>query len=333
MAMGGADIPVYADIEAAAARIAPWAVRTPAIENQELNARVGGRVLLKLETLQRTGSFKFRGACNRILQIPDAARAKGVVAFSSGNHAQGVAAAAVLFGIPATIVMPADAPAAKIAGTRAFGAEIVFYDRVHDDREALAAEICAARGATLVKPFDDPAIVAGQGTAGLELARQARDAGVALDHVLAPCSGGGLSSGIALAFARESAQTRVWAVEPEGFDGMRRSLAAGQRVAAPGGSPSLADALMAPMPGAVPFAAARGRLAGGLSVNDEELARAVSYAVRRLKVVVEPGGAAALAALLAGQVAPEGGAIGIVLSGGNCDPETLATCCARYPTP
>ena len=331
--MGGSDLPVYADIEAAAARIAPWAVRTPAIESPELNARAGRRVVLKLETMQRTGSFKFRGACNRILQIPYAARALGVVAFSSGNHAQGVAAAAALFGIPATIVMPADAPAAKIAGTRAFGAEIVPYDRVHDDREAIAAEICAQRGATLVRPFDDPAIVAGQGTAGLELARQAGEAGLVLDHVLVPCSGGGLSSGIALAFARACPQTRVWAVEPEGFDGMGRSLAAGRLVTAPGGQPSLADALMAPVPGKVPFAVAHGRTAGGLSVNDESLAHAVSYAVMRLKLVVEPGGAAALAALLAGHLAPDGGTIGIVLSGGNCDPETIATCCARCPAP
>jgi threonine dehydratase len=225
-------LPTFADIEAAAARIAPWAVETPVIENADLNARTGGRVLLKLETLQRAGSFKFRGACNRILQIPKDARAKGVVAFSSGNHAQGVAAAAALFGIPATIVMPLDAPEAKIAGTRGLGAEIVPYHRIKDDREAIAAEVCAARGATLVRPFDDAAIVAGQGTAGLEFVRQAAARGVALERVLAPCSGGGLVSGIALAFSKESPGTGIWAVEPEGFDGMGRSLAAGERVAA-----------------------------------------------------------------------------------------------------
>ena len=326
-------LPAFADIEAAAARIAPWAVETPVIENADLNARAGGRVLLKLETLQRTGSFKFRGACNRILQIPEEARVKGVVAFSSGNHAQGVAAAAALIGIPATIVMPLDAPAAKIAGTRALGAEIVPYDRIKDDREAIAAEVCAARGATLVRPFDDVAIVAGQGTAGLEFAGQAAARGVALDRVLVPCSGGGLVSGIALAFSKESPGTAIWAVEPEGFDGMGRSLAAGKRVAAPGGPLSLADALMAPIPGEIPFAVAQGRLAGGLTANDEDLARAVSYAVRQLKLVVEPGGAAGLAAHLRGYGGAAKGVTGIVLSGGNCDPDILSACCARCPSP
>ncbi len=256
-----------------------------------------------------------------------------MVAFSSGNHAQGVAAAAALAGIAAVIVMPADAPAAKIEGTRGLGAEIVFYDRAKDDREAIAAEICAARGATLVRPFDDPDIVAGQGTAGLEFARQAAARGIHLDDVLVPCSGGGLVSGVALALGHESPGTRVWAVEAGNFDGMGRSLWAGRRLAAPGGPPSLADALMAPMPGEVPFALARTLLAGGLAVDDADLARAVSYAVRRLKLVVEPGGAAGLAALLAGRLDAKGRAIGIVLSGGNCDPDTLADCCARFPTP
>lgn len=329
MAVGGAGIPAYADIEAAAARIAPWAVETPAIESADLNGRSGGRVLLKLEMLQRTGSFKFRGAMNRLLLIPVAERGRGVVAFSSGNHAQGVAAAAALLGIPATIVMPADAPAAKIAGTRALGAEIVSYDRMKDDREAIAAEICATRGATLVKPFDDPGVVAGQGTVGLELARQAAARGLALVRVLAPCSGGGLTSGIALALSEASPGTAVSSVEPDRFDGMRRSLAAGNRTAAPGGALSIADALMAPVPGEIPFAIARKHMREGFAVSDDDLARAVSYAARHLKLVVEPGGAAALAALLCGKVDARGGAVGLVLSGGNCDPETLAACCAR----
>lgn len=325
-------LPQFRDIEAAAARIAAFAVTTPILEHPDLNARTGRRVLLKLETVQRTGSFKFRGACNRLLAIPETERARGVVAFSSGNHAQGVAAAAALLGMAATIVMPADAPAAKIAGTRAYGAEVVFYDRHKDDREAIAAEICAAKGATLVRPFDDPQIVAGQGTAGLELLRQAAAAGAELDAVLVPCSGGGLVSGIGLAFAGASPGTRVHPVEVEGFDGMGRSLAAGRRVAAPGGAPSLADALMAPMPGEVPFAIARTCLAPGIAVGDEALVRAVSYAAQRLKLVVEPGGAAGLAAVLAGQITP-GGPVGIVLSGGNCDPQTLADCCVRVPNP
>ena len=329
--MSGSGIPVYADVEAAAARIAPWVVETPVIENAELNAQAGGRVLLKLETLQRTGSFKFRGALNRILQIPEADRAKGVVAFSSGNHAQGVAAAASLLGLSATIVMPADAPAAKIANTRAMGAEIVFYDRLSDDREAIAAEICAARSATLVKPFDDPAVVAGQGTAGLELARQAAEQGVGLIQVLVPCSGGGLAGGIALALSQAMPGAEVKSVEPFDFDGMRRSLAAGIRTPAPGGPQSIADALMALIPGQIPFALARAHMREGLCVNDDDLARAVSYAACRLKLVVEPGGAAGLAAVLAGQADACSGGLGIVLSGGNCDPATLTACCARAP--
>ncbi|MDE3115536.1 MAG: threonine/serine dehydratase [Pseudomonadota bacterium] len=331
--MNASGIPVYADIEAAAARIAPYVAETPLIESRALNARVGARVLLKLETLQRTGSFKFRGALNCILQIPEAERGRGVVAFSSGNHAQGVAAAAGLLGIPAVIVMPADAPVAKLEGTRALGAEIVFYDRQRDDREAMAAELCAKRGATLVRPFDDAAVVAGQGTIGLELARQAAALGARLGHVVVPCSGGGLASGIALALSEVAPAATVHSVEPEDFDGMRRSLIAGSRTAAPGGAVSLADALMAPVPGQIPFALARSRLGEGVSVNDEELARAVSYAVRVLKLVVEPGGAAGLAALLAARIDAGFGDVAIVLSGGNCDPATLAQCCSRVANP
>ncbi len=331
--MNASGIPVYADIEAAAARIAPYVAETPLIESRALNARVGARVLLKLETLQRTGSFKFRGALNCILQIPEAERGRGVVAFSSGNHAQGVAAAAGLLGIPAVIVMPADAPVAKLEGTRALGAEIVFYDRQRDDREAMAAELCAKRGATLVRPFDDAAVVAGQGTIGLELARQAAALGARLGHVVVPCSGGGLVSGIALALSEIAPAATVHSVEPEDFDGMRRSLIAGSRTAAPGGAVSLADALMAPVPGQIPFALARSRLGEGVSVNDEELARAVSYAVRVLKLVVEPGGAAGLAALLAARIDAGFGDVAIVLSGGNCDPATLAQCCSRVANP
>jgi threonine dehydratase len=326
-------IPTFSDIEAAAERIAPWAVATPVLENPALNARAGRRVLLKLEIFQRTGSFKFRGALNRIRAIPEAERGRGIVAFSSGNHAQGVAAAAQILGLPAAIVMPADAPAAKLAGTRALGAEVILYDRHREDREAIAADLCQARGATLVRPFDDPAIVAGQGTAGLEFVRQAAAVGARLDTLLVPCSGGGLASGIALAFSQSSPQTRILVVEPESFDGMGRSLAAGERVSAPGGPSSLADALMAPVPGVLPFEIAKGRIAGGLTVADDDLARAVSYAAKTLKIVVEPGGAAALAALLAGRVDMSGDPLGLVISGGNCDPETLSACCSRVPAP
>lgn len=319
-------MPRFEDIEAAAARIAPYAARTPVLESHALNAQMGRRVLLKPEMFQRTGSFKFRGAMNFMLQLLPEARARGVVAFSSGNHAQGVAAAAAELGIAARIVMPHDAPKAKIAGTRAFGADVVFYDRVHDDREAIAAKIVAQSGASLIRPFDDPKIVAGQGTVGLELARQAAEAGVNLESVLVPCSGGGLASGVGLAFGALSPQTEVYAVEPEAFDGMGRSLRAGERLAAPGGTVSIADSLMSPIPGQVPFAVAKGRLAGGMAVNEDELRAAVALAARMLKLVVEPGGSAGLAALLARRVTGTG-PVGVVLSGGNCDMEALAACC------
>jgi threonine dehydratase len=326
-------VPIFADIEAAAARIKPWAIETPLLENADLNARVGSRVLLKPEMFQRTGSFKFRGACNRILQIPQEDRKKGVVAFSSGNHAQGVAAVAALFGIPATIVMPADAPKAKIEGTKSYGAKIVAYDRQTGDREAIAAEIVSRQGATLVKPFDDPAIVAGQGTVGLELARQAVQLGAKLEAVFVPCGGGGLVSGIALALSSVSPDTHTVSVEPEGYDGMRLSREAGERTTAPARQKSMADSLMAPAPGVTPFALAEKHLHSSITVNDDDLARAVSYAFRRLKLVVEPGGGAALAAILRDAAQFRGRTIAVVLSGGNCDPETTADCCARIPTP
>ena len=312
-------VPTFEDVKAAAARIAPHAVRTPLVEAPALNAATGGRIFLKLENLQRTGSFKFRGACNRLAMIPQSAREKGVVAFSSGNHAQGVAAAAQLFGMPAVIVMPADAPRPKIEGTQRYGATIVTYDRVREDREAIAAKICAERQAVLVKPFDDAGIIAGQGTAGLEIAEDAARFGVSLDEVLAPCSGGGLVSGVALGLKGSGVTARVHSVEPDNFDGMKRSLEAGVRVKAPGGALSIADALMAPTPGEIVFELAKGLLAPGLAVSDAELEDAMAFAARELKLLVEPGGAAALAALLAGKIGARGRVIALVLSGGNAD--------------
>jgi threonine dehydratase len=322
------EVPSFADVQAAARRILPYAVRTPLVESPLLNALTGGRVFLKLESLQRTGSFKFRGACNRILMIPEAERAKGVVAFSSGNHAQGVAAAAQLFGIPALIVMPADAPRAKIEGTRAYGAEIVAYDRVKDDREAIAARICAERGATLIRPYDDPGVMAGQGTAGLEIAEDAARFGVTLDAVATPCSGGGLVSGVALALKGAGVTAPVHSVEPENFDGMKRSLAAHARMSAPGGKLSIADALMAPVPGHHVFALAEGLLAPGIAVSDAELSRAVAFAALKLKLLVEPGGTAALAALLAGKL--PGKNLALVISGGNADFASVAEAVAQH---
>ena len=305
-------IPNLRDVEAAARRIKPHAVRTPLVESPVLSALVDGRVFLKLETLQRTGSFKFRGACNAVAQLVPEQLRGGVVAFSSGNHAQGVAAAAALFGAPALIVMPKDVPLAKLEGTRRHGAEVVFYDRVHDDREAIAARLCAERGATLIKPFDQAEVIAGQGTVGLEIAEDAARFGVRLDTVLVPCSGGGLASGTALGLYGSAV---VRTVEPVNFDGMKRSLEAGHRTAAPGGALSIADALMAPAPGEIVFQIAKNRLGPGLSVDDASLARAVAYAANTLKLVVEPGGAAALAALLDG--AGQGQAVALIVSGAN----------------
>ena len=314
--------PEFTDVEAAAARIAPYVVETPLFENAALNENLGGRVFIKPESLQRTGSFKFRGAFNRISLIPAHERRGGVVAFSSGNHARGAS-------LGMTIVARKDAPRAKIEGTKALGAEVVDYDRLTDDREAIATEIMQERGATLVRPFDDAGIVAGQGTIGLEIARQSAARGVKLDAVLVPCSGGGVVSGIALALSGASPGTRAISVEPERFDGMRLSLAAGERMSAPGGPLSMADALMAPMPGLVPFAIAKKLMTQGLVVNDAELSRAVAYAARRLKLIIEPGGSAGLAALLSGRYDVHGRSVAVVLTGGNCDFETVSACIAR----
>src|SRR5262245_15246722 len=227
-------LPQFADVMTAAARLKGIAIETPLIESHALNERLHARVFLKLELLQRTGSFKFRGAYNRLVQLRPEQKERGVVAFSSGNHAQGIAAAARLLGIAATIVMPSDAPRIKLENTRALGAEVVFYDRKRDKREEIASRLAAEKDAVVVPAFDDPHIVAGQGTAGLEIARQARNLGVSLDAVLAPCSGGGLSSGIALALSHESPATRLFAVEPEGFDGARLSIERGERTSAAG---------------------------------------------------------------------------------------------------
>jgi len=312
--------PAIDDLEAAAARLAGVAVRTPLLESPLLNDRLGGRLLVKAEPLQLTGSFKIRGAYNKIAGLPADRRAAGVVAFSSGNHAQGVAAAARLLGVAATIVMPADAPAIKRRNTEAWGARIVPYDRLRDDREAIGAAIAAETGATLVRPYDDPAIIAGQGTVGLELAEQCAAAGAHPDAVLVPCGGGGLSAGIATALADRLPGVPVHPVEPAGFDDTARSLAAGARLAnAPGGS-SLCDALLGPIPGEVTFAVNRRLLAPGLAVDDAAVLAAMAAAFEAFKLVVEPGGAVALAAVLSGAVPTAGRTLVAVASGGNVDP-------------
>jgi threonine dehydratase len=316
-------LPEFEDVRAAAVRIAGHARRTPLLWDTPLDGRCGGTILLKLETLQHTGSFKFRGAYNRLTQLDPAQRAAGVVAFSSGNHAQGVAAAARLLGVPATIVMPADAPRVKLQNTIALGAEVITYDRLRESREALAARLAAERGAVLVPSFDDPEIIAGQGTVGLEIAEQAAALGVRLDDVIVCTSGGGLVAGTALAIRALSPATRVWTAEPEGHDDHRRSLASGRRETNAPGTRSICDALLAPEPGVLTFEINRRLLAGGVAVSDAEVRGAIAYAARTLKLVVEPGGAVALAAVLAGRIDPRGRAVAVVLSGGNIDDELL----------
>jgi threonine dehydratase len=324
-------LPGFPDVREAATRIAGHARRTPLLAATPLDERTGGRILLKLETLQHTGSFKFRGAYNRLARLDPAQRAAGVVAFSSGNHAQGVAAAARLLGIRATIVMPADAPRVKLDNTRALGAEVVTYDRLHESREAIAARLAEGRGAVLVPSFDDPDIIAGQGTVGLELAEQAAELGVVLDDVVVCTSGGGLVAGTALALHALSPATRVWTAEPEGHDDHRRSLAAGRRVANAPGTRSFCDALLAPEPGRLTFEINRRLVAGGLAVSDDEVRTAIACAVRTLKLVVEPGGAVALAAVLSGRLETWGRTVAVVLSGGNVDDALLAEILRQPP--
>ena len=326
-------LPTFEDVEAAAGRLAGIARRTPLLAGTPLDELTRGRVLLKVESLQRTGSFKIRGAYNRLVQLGPRERAAGVVAYSSGNHAQGVACAAALLGIRATIVMPSDAPRAKLEGTRALGADIVSYDRERDSREAIAGKLAAERGATLVPAFDDPQVVAGQGTVGLELMQQARELDATPDQVLCACSGGGLVSGSALAIRQLSPGTEVFCVEPAGFDDTRRSLEAGHRVANARKAGSICDALMSPSPGALPFALMRGLLAGGVVVTDAEVQAAMAWAYRHLKLVVEPGGSVALAALLAGRVPVRGRTTAIVISGGNVDPSTFMAALATADAP
>ena len=317
-------LPTFADVEKAAGRLAGYAVRTPVIESPALNALTGGRVLIKAECLQRTGSFKFRGAWNSISQLDPVTHPGGVVAFSSGNHAQGVAAAARIMGLPALIVMPADTPEIKQANTKGYGAEVVTYDRATGDREVIAAGYVRERQAVLVPPFEHPDIIAGQGTAGLELADEAAARGVVLDDVLVCCSGGGLTAGVALAFEARSPGTTVHTVEPAGFDDYGRSLASGRRESNATASGSICDALLSVSPGEMTLAINRPRLGQGLVVSDAEAAEAMRFAFEVLKLVAEPGGAVALAAVLAGRLPVRGRAIGILLSGGNADPALFA---------
>ncbi|MCP3477163.1 threonine/serine dehydratase [Bradyrhizobium sp. CCGUVB1N3] len=313
-----------ADIDAAARVIAPFAIRTPLLSFPVLNERVGAKVFLKPEMLQRTGSFKFRGAFNKVSSIPQDKRSGGVVAFSSGNHAQGVAAAAKILDMQATIVMPSDAPLSKRERTKSYGAEVVLYDRDRDDREVIARGIAEKRGATLVRPYDDPFVIAGQGTAGREIAEDMAALGIAPDIVVAPASGGGLIAGVATAVKARYPQAQLVVAEPEAFDDHKLSLASGHREAhAPAGR-TICDALMALIPGEMTFAINGKLLSRGVTASDAEVGAAVAFAYRELKLVVEPGGAVGLAALLAGRLDVAGRNVVIVLSGGNVDADLFA---------
>ena len=303
-------------IRAAAAR-ARGIRRTPLLKAVGLDRIAGRRVLVKAESLQTTGSFKARGAWAAVSALPE--RTAGVLAYSSGNHAQGVAWAASAHGMPSVILMPSDAPAAKVAGTRALGGEVVLYDRAGEDRDALGARLAAERGLTLIPPFDHPEVIAGQGTTGLELAEQAGAAGVAAAEVLVPCGGGGLSAGIALALEAEAPALRVRTVEPAGFDDMARSLASGRRERNAASTGSLCDAILTPAPGALTVPVLSRLALPGLAVSDAEALRAMEAAFRHLKIVLEPGGAVALAAALFRPEAVTGEAVIVLATGGNVD--------------
>jgi threonine dehydratase len=315
---------IHADVLAAANRLGKWPVRTPLISSPLLDEICGGRVWLKCENLQHTGSFKFRGAMNRLLAIPPEGRRGGVVAYSSGNHAQGVARAAKLLGMPAVIVMPSDAPRLKVERTRADGAKVVFYERLTESRETIAADLAAARGALIVPPFADPLIIAGQGTAGLEAVQDLAAMGETADLALTCCGGGGLSGGFAA-----GSQLPVVVVEPQGYDDVCQSLAAGLIIPVSNPGPTRCDALQTLRMAGITFATLTHHGATGVAVSEAGVAQAVAFAFRELKLVVEPGGAVTLAALLTGRVDVRGKTVIATLSGGNIEPQVLLDCLAE----
>jgi threonine dehydratase len=309
------------DIRKAAERLRGVAVVTPLLEYPMLNERVGGRILLKAETLQTTGSFKIRGAYNRISQITEAERARGLIAWSSGNHAQGVARAAQLVGTPAMILMPEDAPKTKIEGAKALGAEVIFFNRYTEDREEIGHRIAKERGLVLVPSYDDEHVIAGQGTCGLEIAQQSTAMGLELDQLLVCAGGGGLTSGCAIALADEMPNAKVYTVEPEGFDDIAQSLKKGERVRVDTSRKSIADALLPPTPGHLTWPILKTHVEKGLVVSETQIREAMRYGFRNLNLKIEPGGAVTLAAVLAGAIDVEDKVTAITLSGGNVDAE------------
>jgi Threonine dehydratase len=307
-------IPTLDDIAHAAERIKGIAVRTPLVRNDLLDEITGARVWVKAENLQRGGAFKMRGATNAIAALAPEVRARGVLAFSSGNHAIAVSTAARIFGVSATIVMPADAPRIKLDTTRANGAEVITYDRVNESREEIGAKVSGERGLALIKPFDDPNVIAGQGTAGREIGEE-----ISPDIVLCPGSGGGLASGISIALP----QAKLFAIEPEGHDDITRSLKSGRRERNAPGIRSICDGLLTEEMGDITYAIARTRFAGALSIPELEVKRAMAFAFRNLKLVLEPSGAIAMAAALTGAVEIKGKTVAVIASGGNVDQQTF----------
>ena len=308
-----------ADIQRASERIKSYVVRTPLLESELLNEQLNGRVLFKPECLQRTGSFKIRGALNKLSSLTSEQRQRGVIAYSSGNHAQGVATAAKIFNISAKIVMPSDAPTLKIANTRAYGAATILYDRYNEDRVQIAEDIAKEEGLTVIRPYDDVSIIAGQGVVGLEIVEQVAALEVQPDAILCPCGGGGLISGLATAVKASLPKVQVYAVEPAGFEDTQRSLIAGERLSNAPEARSICDAIVTECPGQITFAINRVLLSGGLVVSEADVIRALAEAFIRLKLVVEPGGVVGLAALLAGHYDLKGKTAVVVLSGGNID--------------
>ena len=307
------------DLRGAALCLKGKAYKTPLLESTLLNEKLGCRLLIKAETLQRTGSFKFRGAYNKISRIPEGQRKKGVIAFSSGNHAQGVAAAAKIFGITTQIIMPKDAPAIKISNTRALGAKVLFYDRLNEDRSIIGEKLVKETGATLVHPYDDLMVVAGQGTIGLEVAEQAKAIDANLNAFLAPCGGGGLISGCSLALEIESPSTEIYSVEPIGFEDTARSIAARKRLIGKRNRKSICDALVSSEPGKIALEINTRFIKKGLTTSDKMVTEAMKVAFNYFRLIVEPGGAAALAAVLSGKYKVAGKTVAVVLSGGNVD--------------
>jgi threonine dehydratase len=322
-------LPTPEDVIAARQRIAPHIVSTPMLRNALLDKLTGGRILIKPEVLQRTGSFKLRGATNALIGLDAAQLRRGVVTFSSGNHGQAIACAAQLFGAPATVVMPSDAPDIKRAATERWGATIISYDRATENREAITQGLVEQIGATLIPPYEHPDVIAGQGTLALELAGDAAADGTPMDALLVCTGGGGLVAGCALAMSISSPATKIYAVEPEGWDDTARSLKSGRREKNDLLGSKFCDALLTPTPGALTFSINSRLLAGGLVVTNEEIMAAIKFALLHLKLVVEPGGAVALAALLSKKLNAKGRTVGVVLSGGNVDPVELAQILGR----